>query len=96
MVLPPLHCPTCHRTEVVKPGKTSDGKPRLLCRNPDCAQHTGLTTYVDKGRVQAVKQQLIELAMNGSGIRHTARVLHISPTTVVDPLTKRAGPSSRQ
>jgi hypothetical protein len=35
-----------------------------------------------------VKEQILEMAMNGSGIRDTARVLHISPTTVIDPLKK--------
>jgi transposase-like protein len=88
MVLAPLYCPTCHSTHVVKHGKTSDGKQRFLCRNPTCAQQTFLTTYVYKGRLVEVKQQIIDMAVNGSGIRDTARVLHISPTTVLDTLKK--------
>lgn len=96
MILSPLHCPTCHSTDVVKHGKTADGKQRFLCRNPDCAQQTFLTTYVYKGRLQEVKQQIIDLTMNGSGIRDTARVLHISPTTVLDTLKKRIGHPTRQ
>ena len=39
------------------------------------------------------------MAMNGSGIRDTARVLEISPTTVINELKKRilprVGQSSR-
>jgi insertion element IS1 protein InsB len=50
MVLTPIHGPTCHSTDVVKYGKTSDGKQRLFGRNPDYAQQTFLTTYVYKGR----------------------------------------------
>jgi insertion element IS1 protein InsB len=96
MVLAPIDCPTCHSTEVVKHGKTSDGKQRFLCRNADCTQHTFLATYVYKGRLVEVKQQIIDMAMNGSGIRDTARVLHISPTTVLDTLKKRAGNSRRE
>ena len=96
MVLAPRHCPTCHSTDVVKHGKTSDGKQRLLCRNPDWAQQTFLTTYVYQGRLQEVKQQIIDMAMNGRGIRDIARVLHISPTTVLDTLKKRAGNPSCQ
>jgi insertion element IS1 protein InsB len=89
MVLAPIHRPTCHSTDVVKHGKTSDGKQRFLCRNSDCAQQTFLTTYIYKGRLPEVKQQVIDVAMHGSGIRDTARVLHISPTTVLDILKKR-------
>lgn len=31
-----------------------------------------------------MKEQIIDMAMNGSGIRDTARVLKISPTTVIE------------
>jgi transposase-like protein len=31
---------------------------------------------------------MVELAMNASGIRDTARVLHVSPTTVINELKK--------
>jgi transposase-like protein len=31
-----------------------------------------------------VKQQIVDMAMNASGIRDTARVLHVSPTTVIN------------
>jgi insertion element IS1 protein InsB len=86
IVLAPIHCPTCHSTDVVKHGKTADGKQRFLCRNPDCTQQTFLTTYVDKGRLLEVKRQIIDMALNGSGIRDTVRVLHISRTTVLDTL----------
>jgi transposase-like protein len=37
----------------------------------------------------SVKQQIVDMAMNASGIRDTARVLHISPTTVLNELKKR-------
>jgi insertion element IS1 protein InsB len=35
-----------------------------------------------------VKQQITDMAVNGSGIRDTARVLGISPTTVIEELKK--------
>jgi transposase-like protein len=37
-----------------------------------------------------VKQQISDMAMNGSGIRDTAQVLKISPTTVIEELKKRS------
>jgi len=36
-----------------------------------------------------VKQQIVDMAMNASGIRDTARVLHVSPTKVIKELKKR-------
>jgi transposase-like protein len=41
-----------------------------------------------------VKQQSVDMALNASGIRDTARVLHVSPTTVMKELKKRHLPSS--
>jgi len=32
---------------------------------------------------------MVEMALNASGIRDTARVLHVSPTTVLKELKKR-------
>ena len=40
--------------------------------------------------VPEVKQQILEMTLNGSGIRDIARVLPISPTTVMEELKKRA------
>jgi len=36
-----------------------------------------------------IKNQMIDMAINGSGIRDTARVLEISPTTVINELKKK-------
>ena len=40
------------------------------------------------GQSPEVKQQIVDMAMNASGIRDTARVLHVSPTTVINELKK--------
>ena len=96
MVLNPIHCPACQSTDVVKHGQTADGKQRFRCQNPACTRQTFLREYVYKGLLPEVKKQIVDMAMNGSGIRDTARVLHISPTTVIETLKKRAGHTSRQ
>ena len=46
--------------------------------------------YVYRGYLPDVKQQIADMAVNGSGIRDTARVLKISPTTVIEALKKRS------
>jgi transposase-like protein len=51
---------------------------------------TFLLEYSYAGQSPEVKQQIVDMAMNASGIRDTARVLHISPTTVINELKKRS------
>jgi hypothetical protein len=41
-----------------------------------------------RGYLPQVKQQIADMSVNGSGIRDTARVLKISPTTVIEALKK--------
>ena len=50
---------------------------------------TFLLKYTYVGQSPDVKQQIVDMAMNASGIRDTARVLHVSPTTVLKELKKR-------
>jgi len=90
MVLEPIHCPQCDGVEVIKHGTTPDGKQRYLCQNTQCPRRTFILQYEYRGYLLEVKQQISDMAMNGSGIRDTARVLHISPTTVIEELKKRS------
>ncbi len=88
MVLEPIHCPQCDGVEVIKHGKTPDGKQRYFCQNLQCHRRTFILQYTYPGYLPEVKHQISDMAMNGSGIRDTARVLHISPTTVIKELKK--------
>ncbi len=90
-VLEAVHCPDCNETEIVKHGQSAAGKQRYKCCNPACARHSFILTYTYQGWLPSVKQQISDMAMNGSGIRDTARNLHISTTTVIDELKKRNG-----
>ncbi len=89
MVLTPIAGLSCHETDVVKHGQTSDGKQRFYCRNALCNRRTFLQEYVYQGRLPDVKQQIVDMTMNGRGIRDIARVLHVNPTTVIEVLKKR-------
>lgn len=89
MILEPIHCPDCNDTiALIKHGKTTDGKQRYLCQNPNCTRRTFVRHYAYQGYLPQVKAQISEMAINGSGIRDTARVLKISPTTVIEKLKK--------
>ncbi|MGF1460213.1 MAG: IS1 family transposase [Leptolyngbyaceae cyanobacterium] len=80
MVLEPVCCPHCQTTEVVKNGQSAEGKQRYRCRNVACARASFILNYTYRGHVPEVKAQVSEMAMNGSSIRDTARVLRISST----------------
>ena len=96
MVLIPVRCPYCGSDQVVKRGKTENAKQRYLCQQPDCPIKTFILDYDYNGCLPEVKQQIIDMALNGSGIRDTARVLEISPTTVINELKKRILPGVGQ
>ena len=92
MVYVHVHCPDCQGIDVVRYGKQRHGPQRYRCNNTDCPRHIFLLHYQNQGRLPAVKQQMVDMALNGSGIRDTARVLRVSPTTVITTLKKqRAG-----
>lgn len=90
MITQLLHCPHCQGIDIVKSGKTSQGKQRFLCREEPCDGRTFILDYSYAGQSSQVKQQVIEMALNGSGIRDTARVLQISTSTVIKELKKRS------
>jgi transposase-like protein len=96
MVLEPVLCPTCQSSDVVRHGSSDEGKPRYKCRNPKCDRCTFILNYTYRGHLAEVKQQISDMALNGSGIRDTARVLKISPSTVIAELKKRFKPAVHQ
>ena len=89
MVLIPVLCSHCHSDHVMKGGKTKAGVQRYKCLNVHCPHYSFQLDLIYKGRCPAIKEQIIDMALNGSGIRDTARVLKISPTTVLNALKKR-------
>src|SRR5919204_1112713 len=96
MVSIPVQCPHCQSTEVIKAGKQANGTQRYQCQNARCERRIFLRQYQDRGRVLEIRRQVVDMAINGSGIRDTARVLRISPTTVIAVLKKSRRPSTRQ
>jgi transposase-like protein len=90
MIIQILHCPYCQGIDIVRHGKSPESKQRYRCR--ECLEgrgHTFLLDYSYAGQSPAVKEQIVEMAMNASGIRDTARVLKISSTTVINKLKKK-------
>jgi transposase-like protein len=96
MVSVPVQCPHCHSTEAIKAGKQANGTQRCQCQNGQCERRIFLLQYQDRGRVLEIRRQVVDMAINGSGIRDTARVLRISPTTVIAVLKKSRRAAPRQ
>ena len=84
-----VHCPDCQGVDVVRYGKQRHGPQRYRCNNTDCPRHIFLLHYQNQGRLPAVKQRIVDMALNGSGIRDTARVLGVSSTTVIETIKKK-------
>ena len=84
-----VRCPHCHSDQIVKRGKTGCGTQRYLCQNGTCATGSFLLDYRYQGRLPEVKHQIIDMSLNASGVRDTARALHISTDTVLNELRKK-------
>ena len=95
MAVEAIRCPHCRSAAVVKYGTTSNGKERVRCQQGEQCGRTFIRAYAYPGRTPAVKQQIIEMTLNGSGVRDIARVLHVSPSTVIGEVKKRLVRSPR-
>ena len=90
-----VQCPACGSHEVVKYGQQPNGAQRYRCHSPHWQRRIFLLQYHNVGWAPEVKQQILEMALNGSGIRDTARILGISPTIVITTLKKKHRRSTR-
>ena len=89
-----IRCLHCHSEAVVRYGRASNGKERYRCQQREQCGRTFIRAYAYPGCLPEVKQQIVEMTLNGSGIRDIARVLQVGPTTVLKELKKKR-PSSR-
>ena len=90
MVLEPVICPVCQQPEAVyRHGKATDGTQRYRCT---ACRRTFQLRYRHKIHEPGVRARITALALNGSGIRDTARVLGISTQAVLAELKKKSTP----
>jgi transposase-like protein len=92
MAVIPVVCPQCGKSEVVRRGRTDQGKQRYLCVNEECSKKTFILDYSYNGTLPETKARIVDMALNGSGVRDTARVLGVSQTTVIKELKNRYRP----
>ena len=60
MTLEPVECPLCGGTNVIKHGKSGEGKQRYLCQDQACCRKTFIRDYSELARLPEVKEQIIE------------------------------------
>ena len=86
----PVKCPGCHDTEsIVKFGQSSNGKQRFCCQNKKCDKKTFIIEHERKGWLPETKEKIIEMTLNGSGIRDISRVLGVCQGTVMSEIKKK-------
>ena len=83
-----VKCLHCQSEAVVKYGKTSTGKERCRCQQSAECGRTFVRSSAYPGCLPTVKQQIVDMTLKGSGIRDSARVLHVGPNTVLRELKK--------
>ena len=74
-----VNCPHCQSTDVKKHGTSFHRKRRYRCLNLNCPYDTFSQSVDYPRRTKQVKQQIVEMTLNRSGVRDIARVLHVIP-----------------
>jgi len=81
-----VKCRYCTGTEqVIRAGYSISKQQRYYCGS--CNKYFQLD-YINNGSKPGVKEQIVAMAMNGSGVRDTVRVLKVGINTVIRTLKK--------
>jgi len=94
MAVVEVSCVACRSKKVIKHGQTESGVQRYRCKENGCGK-TFKLSYRYKAREHGVKDRIVDMALNGSGVRDTARVLSVALGTVITTLKKRPAISSK-
>jgi len=89
MVQITIKCPKCSSDDIVRHGKNKNNIQVYRCRNKACEKSRFQLEYKNKACYPETDKKIIQMAINGSGIRDTAEVLEISTSTVIDRLKKK-------
>lgn len=82
-----ISCPHCQGNDLVKNGHSPNGTQRWRCNT--CKKSFRLT-YRYRASEQGVKEKIIAMTLNSSGVRDISRVLRVDKNTVVSVLKKNA------
>ena len=68
-------------------GKSNSGSQRYACRVASCRK-TFQLVHKYHAYEPGMKERIVDMALNGSGIRDTSRVLAVAQNTVMETLKK--------
>ena len=80
-----IECPHCTGRDLRKNGKCTNGTQRYFCKS---SHKQFRLDYRYNACKQGIKEKIIELTLNSSGVRDIGRVLSISKDTVTSVLKK--------
>ena len=87
IVIITVSCRYCGKQDKVRrKGLSTNGHQRYKCE--DCGRSFQLV-YTHRAHAPGIKEQVIEMALNGNGVRDTARVLRINMNTVMSTIKKK-------
>lgn len=84
-----VKCPFCASEDIVKYGFNKAGKQVYHCKNPECSRKYFVEEYTYKACCPQVRQQVLKMAVDCTGVRATARIQGISPNCVISILKNR-------
>ena len=79
-------CPYCGNNDLLKNGKSRTGTQQWRCKK--CNKYFQYE-YSYNACKQGVKEQIVKLTLNSSGVRDISRVLKINKNTVISVLKKK-------
>ena len=80
-----------HREDLVKNGLMTNGAQRWLYKS---CKKSFLNKYIYKANEQDIKEQIIDMTLNGSGVRGISGVPGINKNTVCSTLLKNPADKS--
>jgi len=81
-----IHCSKCSSSNIHKNGIRPTGIQYWRCK--DC-RHNFQLDYIYNARKAGIKEKIIEMTLNSSGVRDISRVLKINKRTVISELRKK-------
>jgi len=83
-----IKCPYCDSYKTSKNGHSKTHKQVYNCNNPQCTRQNFIEQYTHKAYAPGVREQVLKMVADGTGIRATGRILGISKDTVTAILKK--------
>ena len=84
MAVVEVRCPDCGGLNVVKYGKQPNGAQRYVCHNEACDRRIFLLKYRIQPKSTETRRRIIDMALNGTDVAETARLLKLPDATVME------------